>query len=384
MDTITKSDLHALLASHAPPCISIYVPTHPVGREGENDFLRFTQLVDQAQEKVAKMGGRAVEARDFVAPLRELAEDTSLWQNRSHGLAVFFSPSLYKRFRLPLHFDSHVAVGTRFLTRPLLPLITEEDRFLLLTLSQHQVRFYEGNRYQLSLREVPELPTDLESELNLVAADQGRKQMHAAGPDPKRHHATIYHGHGGKPDSRKAELLNFFRAVDVALLPVLRNERAPLIIAGVDYELPIYRQVNTYTGLAEQELEANCDYFSEHELHERAWPIMQDVMAAKRAAQIQDIYHSADKARRQIDIQSILPASHTGRVEVLWIDQRASLYGGFDPARGKVEINPNGVSDGEDLLDLAAANTLLHRGKVYALDRDEIPDQDTIAAVLRY
>jgi hypothetical protein len=332
MDTITNADLQDLLVAHKAPCVSIYLPTHPTGREGESDALRLTQLVDQAQERIAEMGGRAVEVRDFVAPLRGLENDTTFWQHRNQGLAIFFSSDTYQRFRLPIRIEPQFAVGSRFLTRPLLPLISNEDRFLLLTLSQNQVRLYEGDRQRLARREVPNLPINLKSELNLVSADQGRKQMHAVGPDPKHHHATIYHGHGGKPDAHKVELRSFFKAVDEALHPALRSLTLPLMIAGVGYELAIFREVNTYPNLAAEQLDANCDYLSDYELHRQVWPVVQKSIAGERERYIHCVYDAADKARRQTDIRDILRASHDGRVDVLWIDDRAFFYGGFDPA----------------------------------------------------
>jgi hypothetical protein len=38
----------------------------------------------------------------------------------------------------------------------------------------------------------------------------------------------------------------------------------------------------------------------------------------------------------------------------------------------------------EDLLDLAATQTLLHGGSVYAVEREHLPDATLIAAVFRY
>ncbi|MFM6517075.1 MAG: hypothetical protein ACKPIC_10825 [Microcystis panniformis] len=46
-------------------------------------------------------------------------------------------------------------------------------------------------------------------------------------------------------------MLNFCYAVDTALHETLREEKAPLILAGVDYLLPIYQKANTVVKILE-------------------------------------------------------------------------------------------------------------------------------------
>jgi hypothetical protein len=38
----------------------------------------------------------------------------------------------------------------------------------------------------------------------------------------------------------------------------------------------------------------------------------------------------------------------------------------------------------DDLLDIAATQTLLHQGAVYAVEQTEMPDKTPVAAVFRY
>jgi hypothetical protein len=385
MDTLSRSDLMAMLAPQRPPCLSIYLPMHGEGREREQDPLRLAQLIDQAQAELEKFGQSSVEARDFLAPLRALSVDTDLWNQRSDGLAIFCSPDKLQYYHLPLSFDSRVAVGSRFMIRPLLPLISQDDRFLLLTLSQKHVRLYEGNRFELFLREVPGLPQGMEKELCLTATEHGAKQMPTSSVDRERRHGSTYYGHGGAPDSPKDRLRRFFKNVDKVLQPILHKERLPLILAGVDYELPIYRKVNTYPHLAARQLEANCDYFSDYQLHhEYVWPIVEELLAEERRAATDRLYNSAPLARRRTDIENILPAASAGRVGTLWIEEASDCRGTFEPERGEVTLSPSGASEGEDLLDRAAFDTLLHDGTVFALPRNEMPDGETVAAVLRY
>jgi hypothetical protein len=71
-------------------------------------------------------------------------------------------------------------------------------------------------------------------------------------------------------------------------------------------------------------------------------------------------------------------------VEWLLVDRDARIDGKFDQDAKEVAVHLHSQADDEDLIDLAAAHTLRHRGQVYAIARNEIPEESSIAAVLRY
>ena len=56
MNIITASDLQSLVAVNADHCVSIYMPTHASGREGQQDAVRLKNLVTAAEEDLVKMG----------------------------------------------------------------------------------------------------------------------------------------------------------------------------------------------------------------------------------------------------------------------------------------------------------------------------------------
>jgi hypothetical protein len=332
------------------------------------------------EEELKGEGWRSSDAHKFASPLYQLVINDSFWRDRNKGLAVFHSQDLSHQFRLPISFTPQVFVGSRFVTRPLLPLVHQDDRFLLLTLSQHRVRLFSGDRSHLTFLPVAGMPTKLDE--TVVATDQGHKQMHTGDVDMRRRHATIYHGHGGKVDTRKSEIFSFLRSVDRSLHETLRHEQSPLIVAGVVSMISIYREINTYPRLACQDIEISCDRSTEAELHRLAWPIMEDILANNRKLAIEREYARAERAQWIRDYRKIIPAAEQGHVEMLLVASDASLYGTYTPS-----LNGSAVRLDErhqdDLADVAAANTIKHHGKVIVLDREEIPGCCDLAAVLR-
>jgi hypothetical protein len=79
-----------------------------------------------------------------------------------------------------------------------------------------------------------------------------------------------------------------------------------------------------------------------------------------------------------------LPAAHDGRVQYLFADHRERRWGKYDATRRTAELHQNGQAGDDDLLDLAAVQTWLNRGTVYATRPNALPDQASVAAVFRY
>jgi hypothetical protein len=101
----------------------------------------------------------------------------------------------------------------------------------------------------------------------------------------------------------------------------------------------------------------------------------------KAVAQYQQL---ANTERASKDVRAIVPAAHYGRVDTLFAAVGLQLWGAFDPQRDTIDIHEKEEPGDEDLLDLAAVQTVLHGGEVYAMELDKVPDGVPLAAVFRY
>ncbi len=382
MDIFSTSDLRRLNATSQGPCISMFLPTHAAGRDGQQDALRLKNLAAAAERELVRMGVRSSEARDLLDPVRDLPNEASFWEKRSHGLAVFLSPDVFDRFRVPLELEESLAVNQRFQIKPLLPLLSSGDRFFVLALSQNRVRLLEGRRYSIHDVSVDGLPENLDQVLNLDTVERA-SQVHSAMRGDHGKQAAVFHGHGGEREVVKDELTQFFRVVDTALRDALRQQKAPMFLAGVQYLLPIFREVASYASIADEELPGNPDHLSAHELHDRVWPLMERHVRAAHDMTGDKYRQLAGTGKTSDDVRQIVPAAHQGQVESLFVDCRAHRWGVFDADSGDVQLHDPRQAGDDDLLDLAAVQTLLNRGNVFAVDADELP-AEPVAAVFRY
>ena len=388
MNILTRDDLRTLIRKHDELCVSIYMPTHRMGREVQQDPIRLKNLVGNALGRMVTGGVRPPEARELLKPAEMLLHDGLFWQHQSDGLALFVSPEMFHHYRLPFDFEELVVVTDRFHIKPLLPLLSGDGRFYVLALSQNEVRLLQGTRYSVSEVDLEDVPESLAEALRYNDPEK-RFQFHTGTRTPggKGQRPAIFHGHGvASADDPKDYILRYFHQVDEGLRDLLRDEEAPLVLAGVDYLLPIYQEANSYLHLVDERIEGNPEEMSADELHEQAWAIVHPLFLSAQqeaAAQYRQLAGTGSE-QASGDLKRLISAAYHGRVETLFVAVGLQQWGAFDPATNAVHLHERAEPGDEDLLDFAAIHTLSNGGSVYAVEPGNVPDDAPLAAVLRY
>jgi hypothetical protein len=83
------------------------------------------------------------------------------------------------------------------------------------------------------------------------------------------------------------------------------------------------------------------------------------------------------------DVEKVVLAAFQGRVDTLLVDYRAGKFGRFDPQRNRIEF-VNEEDPTMDLVELATAQAILHKGNVYGVTPDELHTAGPLWATLRY
>ncbi len=381
MKTFTHTELNDLAKDRGGWCVSIYMPTHPACPEGQQDPVRLKNLLVTAESSLLEQGVNPTVVRKMLRESYDLLEDNNFWNQRSAGLAIFLSEREQLRHRLPVAVSEEVVVDRRFRIRQLLPLLYEDDQVYVLALSRNKVRLLSSTQYEFEPVELACLPVNMDEALNLDGADRG-EQTHAAMRGSLGKQAAVFHGQGGRVDTLKADIEQFFRIVSSAIEEYLRGSSAPLVLAGVDYEVSMFRSVCKYPHVAGATVTGNFDHASDFELHNQARPVIESIIR-KPAQEAVVLFDSlTDRSRAVSDLVAVLPASRQGKVDTLLIDSTAQVKGSFDAQTDRLDRSPESGND--DLLELAAVQTLRSGGKVYYLPASAMPGHALAAAILRY
>ena len=388
MDVLNKTELEQLMLNEQQNCVSIYLPTHQTGAEIQQDPIRLKNQLKEAEILLSAQGVSTRGVQTMLEPASTLLQDFGFWQHQSDGLAIFLSSNGVRLFRLPLNFKELTIVADHFYIKPLLPLFTGDGHFYILAVSQNHIRLLNGTRTSVNEVEIGKVAGSLDEALP-SDDHQVNLQLHTSGAvgGMTGDGSVTFHGQGGGSDeSAKNDLLRYFHLVDDGLGEFLQGDGAPLVLAGVEYLLPIYKEANTYPNIIDLVIKGNPDLLSAKELHKSAWDILEPLFHVAQAEAVALYQQLAGQAseRAANTLERIIPFAFQGRVETLFVASGEQQLGVFNPATNEVEIHDQPEPGDEYLLDLAAAQTYLKGGTVYVVEPEKVPGGTYAAAVLRY
>lgn len=385
MDLLTSADLEMLmLPGDAGERVSVFLPTHRYGDDVQTDPLRFKNLLTSMASVLAARGVRRREIDELLAPAWDLHQDALPWQHMSDGLAVYLRRGWMRVFRVPVTLPEVATVGDRFVVGPLLRLLSGDEHFLLLALSQRKVRLFEGSRDRVEELELGEIPTSLLeiTELTGPRSHTMARPLSGAG----RGGPAVFYGYGTQEVSDKEEVQRFLRQVADGVGEYLGNRDLPMVLAGLTEALAMYREVDGYAHLLPEAVERNPDDLSAEELHEAAWPIVARSVAEKGRRALALLAELNGTGLASTDAGVIAEAADQGRVATLFLSGDATrCWEQSTPG------SPNVVQLGTDerfarceLLDRLAAGTLVRGGEVYATVDSEPGGSGDVSAIFRY
>jgi hypothetical protein len=382
MNALSQDELKTLLGKHQGLCISIFMPTFRTGTESQQNQIRFRNLLRKAEEKLLAGGLRPQEIKKLMEPAQALPGNVLFWRRQSDGLALFISADLFRCFCLPEAFSELIVAADYFHVKPLLPLLSGDKRFYILALSQKEVRLLEGTERNIREIELESVPKSLAEALQY---DEFGKQIRfRAGTAGGGDRSTMVSGHGAEIDDTKDNLLKYFRLIDRVLHDLLRDERAPLILAGVDFLFPIYREANTYPRLIEEGIPGNPQGIGADVLHRSALKIVAPCFQKAEHDAVEQYRQSSGTGLTSADSREIVPAAFHGRVGLLLVASGRQQWGIVNGESGAVERQEKMGAVSEDLLEVSAIQTFLNGGTVFTLPPEKMPDKSDLAAVFRY
>ena len=384
MAILNSTQLRHLITVKSNPCVSIYLPTHRKGPQIDQDRIRFKNLIRKAEKLLNEGGMRSLEVGSLLSPARKLLEDSIFWRHQSDGLAVFITPDEFQIYPLPYHFDELVVVTDRYHVKPLIPVLTDEAQFYVLAFSQKQVRLLQGSTYAVSEIDLVGVSTSLAETLD-PDRNKNHLQFHTGAPSHgsgKRD--AVYHGSGFGDEDRKKAIQKFFAQVDKGVTEILKDNPGPLVLAGVDYLIPLYRDISKYPNLIDTGITGNFDEVAAEELHRLAWDVVEPQLSEARKKSWQRFMElkGTDSALAGDEVREVVKSAVSGRIDSLFVANGVQHWGTVDFKNHEVEIHDGEQSGDCDLLDLAAVYTLTKGGAVYIMANGDA--NSDIAAIYRY
>ncbi|MCA1990458.1 MAG: hypothetical protein LDL41_00185 [Coleofasciculus sp. S288] len=388
MSLLSVEELKTLVEQPEGLCVSIYMPTAEGGLNAQQNPIRFKNLMREAEEHLVEIGLSDTAALELLKSAQEELDEEEFWQHQDKGLAVFITSGVLRYYRLPLIFEELVVVTDHFHFKPLLPLLTGDGLFYVLALSQQDIRLFECTRYSVREIELEDVPKSIDETLQYdeTAKDgQFRISTPKGGTNNSFQHAGSFHGQGSPDrDKHQRSIEQFFHAVDNGLHKYLKGKRAPLVLAGVEYLLPLYREANSYQHLVDEGITGSPKTAEPEDLQAQAWEIVEPIFSQAQQEAMEHYKELTPTGRASNDIKEVVPAAYYGRVEELFVAVGVRQWGSFNPDTSTIDLHSEAEPGDEDLLNAAAVQTILNGGTVYAVEPEKVPDEAPLAAVFRY
>lgn len=375
MDILDTPTLTRLAEQRGGTRISLFLPTHRGGPQTDRNRIRLKNLLRLTQGVLRTDGMRTEQIDAVLAPAHHLLDRLDLRGRSSDGLALFLGPDESHHFRVPLRLPDLAVIGDRFVVRPLLPLLTADGHFYVMTLSQDEIHLLRGTRFGLEEMELEGLSLSM-----WLTMPRGQPQVHAFLADRGGTGARAVF-HGGDDDS-KSFVFRHFQRVDHAVRELFGDGQAPLVLAGVRFLQAMYHQTNTYPHLLNAGVDGSPREMGIAELHRRVWPLVEPVLRSRETAAAAEYRTLQGTGRTSNEPADVLTAARQGRVETLFLS--TDMPDWLTPVAAEPLVRLDGALAAGADLDLAAVSTLRHAGNVYAVTASRMPGTNPLAAILRY
>jgi hypothetical protein len=372
-ETIIFDDLKPL-ATASGPCITMTVP---LPNPAETD-VRLKNAIRGVQKKLAEFGIDDKRSASLMAPIREFVTNAETERVWGPAIILLRSPDLFRYYMLRGPVQEMQTVAEHFQVRPLLAAMAHEMRFHLLGLSRRHVRMFHCTQFR-SEEAVAHLPQNLYSWLNTRKPDHLLENWSTAGPSAGSAKGVTF-GTGSDRDRDHEHVTHFLAEVEKGVAAHLRDDPTPLVLAGVEYELAIYRRLNSYPRTLQQSVQGSPDGMTDHTLHERAMQVVLQTPSEALQHALEDIRTHAGSARVATDAHTAIQAARLGRVMDFLIAESAEDWGTWDAE------TPDVISGRkrEELLNAGALQTVRHGGRAFVVKAPDMPVAAEVAAFLRF
>jgi hypothetical protein len=232
--------------------------------------------------------------------------------------------------------------------------------YFILAASKDRAQLFEVSGGKIQPHAIEGMPTSMADAWKGMERVDGSINFHGSGPGASGAQA-MFHGQGGAKDVQEQEEDQYMHALAKSLHTFLHGQHVPLIFAGVAEEYGMFKKFDQSGALVEEYIRGNPDQIPMEELKEKAEPIVREYIMKKNEGLVEEYGNLLGTGRTSTDKDAILAAAEAGKVDLLLITE------GHEQEAAEL-----------------TTHTVAHRGRVAIMAEGKIPENATIAAILRY
>ncbi|MFN8080746.1 MAG: hypothetical protein U0Q19_14420 [Kineosporiaceae bacterium] len=324
---VTPRLVTALQSATGHPCVSLLLTTTPAPRMLGEDAARLQGLLREAERRLVEAEALPGVRSTVLNPLRELVEGACRGP-AGEALAIFASAAVHSVVHLDLPVVDRVVVDPTFATRDLVRSLHRTPRHVVLALSAHEARLFDGIGARLHPAQTRAFP---------LTAEQDERGRGRGGP------------RSGRPagaEERKA----FLRQVDRALGAYLRIHPAPLVLVGTERVVGDFRRMSANLGRLAGWVPGSLVTAPTAELVPRIRVVLEQYLLSRHQEAIELLHRRVGEGRVASGIQAAWRAAHAERPEMLVVEESYVHPARLGPDDTVIDPEPHDL-DAPDVID---------------------------------
>jgi Bacterial archaeo-eukaryotic release factor family 7 len=269
----TKFDMQQLIEHQDQNCISIYTPFIQPNSPASPTRILFKNQVAKARRMLVIKSDVYRHKAKALRPAIRLLKDSEFWRTLGEDTAMFMGETFFACYKLPADslYES-LYVQNSFVLTQLENNIKQTEPYYILGLSQNEVKLYEYDNLSINNIGFGKFETNMRDNLRI---DENQKwtETHTIAPASTGRGSRAYHGQYNLSDTNKRMLASFFRNIDKYLQTHLKKGH-PLVLAGVERLIPIYKSVSSYPLLEQWHITGSIEHLSSNEISRRLFGAM--------------------------------------------------------------------------------------------------------------
>lgn len=368
----TRSELLELAQSRQPGCVSIYIATNPVPN-ADRLRIELKNAVAAAAEKLVECGSSRIDADRVALMVEQHTDGPEFARRQANSLALFVNREGITSFNLANAVTPTVEVSDRFYIKPLFRALTFPQSAWVLALAQNSVRLLAVSPdTPVEQVEVVGLPTDVAS---------------AAGVDSIRGRSPRGRIQGS--EGQKTRMDHYARLIDDALAPELGGSGIPLILAGAEPLVGIFRQESRYPLVLDAAIDGNPEARTNEDIGAAARPLLDALYARQLAELVEGFGTRLANGTAVTDLGDVARAATAHAVELLIVDIDRTIPGTVDELTGAVDLpSETNAEDGGagtyGVADEIVRRALLADARIVAVRGEDVPGGGVVAATVRF
>lgn len=340
------------------PCVTISLNTHRTHPDNQLDGILLKNLLNEAEKRIIEEYGKRP-ATDLLEKISEIKNGGIDINLNLDSLHIFLSDRTKEIIRLTWPtIENRVVIDNRFDIRTLIKASNRIYEYLILTLSQSEVRLYEAMNDTI----IAEIDND-----DFPVTDNPWYLQNGA----ERSNAKLI------DDINK----EFFNRIDKSVVKIAQERDMKCIVICVEENYSYLQSVADKPDIYIGHSPIDYNNMAPHQLAEQAWTVIEKNMHDERAKAIAEMKEAVANSNVITDLQEIYRAAVDGRGDMLIV------YEEYSQPVSMTDDQSFSLSDDltmPDIVSRIAWEVLSKKGKVYFTKQDEIKDLGDIVLKTRY